>query len=178
MKKLLILTLVLLVAGLTSCEKNAMGVDVNTNIAATSDRIDVNDAEKLRSGADFTTSFYVDIDNEDTHNYLEKIEAVDLSDVVLTFDGLAALADNTTPVALSVIIDDEIVIDIPDFSYDQIAQGEPLKIVDAQKISAIADKLLTEKRVKITVSGSVPTPDPYHFYITFKAKAKISAGVL
>ena len=179
MKKAVLLLFVLSIFSLTSCKKDALDVSFNTNLSATSEQIDVNETVRnTMSGPDYNITFVLDLDNSETHDYLDKLKSIELSDVKLFFDGLAGLAGNTTVVDITITIDNDIVITIPNFSYDLVAQGDPIMISDMQKIKLIADKLLNRKKVNINISSSVPTTDPQHFHISFKAKAKIKAEAL
>ncbi len=178
MKKTVLL-FVFTVLSLTACKKEALDVTFSTDLSATSDQIVVNETVRsAMSGPDYLIDFDLDLDNSDTHDYLDKLKSIDLSNVKLTFDGLSGLAGNTTVVDLTITVDNDIVITIPNFSYDLVAQGDPIMITDTQKIQQIADKLLSQKKVNIKISSRVPTTDPQHFYISFKAKANIKAGAL
>ena len=178
MKKTVLL-FVFTVLSLTACKKDALDVTFSTDLSATSDQIVVNEpARTTMSGPDYEVSFDLDLDNSDTHEYLEKLKSIDLSNVRLYFNGLSGLAGNNTVVDFTITVDNDIVITIQNFSYDLVAQGDPIMITDTQKIEQIADKLLSKKKVNIKISSRVPTNDTQHFNISFKTKANIKAGAL
>ena len=178
MKKTLLL-LLLTFTGLTSCKKDALDVNFSTDLSATSDEIVVNETQRnVMTGQDYSTTFVLDMDNSDTHDYLDQLKSLNLSNVNISFEGLENLAGNNTVVDLTITIDNDIIITIPDFNYDMVAQGEPFAITNMQKIEQIADRLLANKKINIIVSGSIPSGDTFHFYITFSAKADIKASAL
>ena len=178
MKKTVLLLLFVFIS-LSSCKKKDLDVNFSTNLSSTSEQIEVNTTTRnVMTGSPFDTSFVLNLDNSDTHEYLDQLKSIDLSNVNLTFDGLAGLAGNTTVVDLTITFDNDIVINIPNFSFDQVAQGDPIMITDTQKIQQAADRLLNNKKVNITVTGTIPSNDAFQFYITVSAKANIKAGAL
>ncbi len=178
MKKAL-LFFVLTLTGLTSCKKKALDVNFDTNLSATSEEVVVNETTRnAMTGQNYTTTFVLDLDNSDTHGYLDRLKSLDLSNVAVTFDGLENLSGNNTVVELTIAVDNDIIITIPGFNYDMVAQGNPISITDTQKIEQIAGRLLDNKKINITISSRIPSTGTFHFHITFSAKANIKASAI
>ncbi len=178
MNKLIILPLLMILLLMSSCGK-ATDVTFDSQLSQTSDEIVVNEStQNKRVNTPFSTAFVLSLDNSDTHEYLNQLKDLDLSDVNLSFTGLSGLSGNTTVVDLIITVDNQIVITIPNFNFDMVAQGDPIMITDTQKINQIATRLLDNKKINIEISGSIPSTDTYHFQIKFQAKATITADVL
>jgi len=178
MKKFSLSSLFLMLLVMTSCDK-ATEVSFDSQLSQTSDEIAVNESTQNKTtNAPFSTSFVLSLDNSDTHDYLDQLKDLDLSDMKLSFTGLSGLAGNTTVVDLTIIVDNQIVINIPNFNFDMVAQGDPIMITDTQKINQIATRLLDRKKINIEISGSIPSSDTYHFRIKLQAKATITADAL
>ena len=163
---------------MTSCDK-ATEVTFDSQLSQTSDEVAVNETTQNRTtNTAFSTVFVLNLDNSDTHDYLDQLKDLDLSDVNLSFSGLSGLAGNTTVVDLTIIIDNQIVITIPNFNFDMVAQGDPIMINDTQKINQIAARLLDHKKINVEITGSIPSSDTYHFRIKLQTKATITADAL
>jgi len=177
MKKVLLLV-TLVAVSLTSCKKDLTEVTFSTNLSKTSDQIVVNAPTSRAVASNFSTTFVLDLDNADTHDYLDQIEDIDLDDVQMIFQGLSGLAGNQVPTNLTVTINNQITFEFPNFTYDSVAQGDPIMITDNAKIQQVANLLKTAKKITIKVESSIPDTNMYQFNIKFMAKAKITANAL
>jgi len=175
-KVLLLVTLV--AVSLTSCDKDLTEVTFSTNLSKTSDQIVVNAPTNKALDSNFNTTFVLDLDNADTHDYLDKIKDIDLKNVRMTFQGLSGLSGNTTPTVLKITINNEIIFEFNDFKYSDIADGEEFVIDDTQKINRAADLLKSAKKLTIKIEGNIPDTNMYQFFIKFMAKADITANAL
>jgi len=176
MKKLSLLLIIVLTT--ISCDK-LTEVDFDTSLSATSDNVTVNSvASKAVVAGYFETTFVLDLDNADTHDYLDNIKNLDLNEVAISFQGLSALAGNTTQTNLTLIFNNQVTLQFSDFVYADVANGEKYLIKDAQKVSEIAQLLLDSKQLTLTVQGSIPDSAIYNFYIKLTAEATITANVL
>jgi len=177
MKKVLLLV-TLVAVSLSSCKKDLTEVTFSTNLSKTSDQIVVNAPTSKATASNFNTTFVLDLDNADTHNYLDQIKDVDLDDVRITFQGLAGLAGNQVPTNFTITINNQITFDFPNFTYDSVAQGDPIMITDNAKIQRVANLLKTAKKITIKIESYIPDTNMYEFNIKFMAKAKITANAL
>ena len=177
MKKLNVLFVLIMLTAL-SCEK-ATEIDFSTNLSATSDQITVNNAPMRGMVAgQYETTFVLNLDNNDTHKYLDNIKDIDLSEVSLIFQGLSGLAGNQTPTHLKLTFNNQITIEYTDFVYDHVANGQKFQINQSQEIREIAQLLLDRKQLTIKLEGNIPDSATYNFFIKFMAKAKITANAL
>jgi len=177
MKKVLLLV-TLVAVSLTSCKKDLTEVTFSTDLSKTSDQIVVNAPTSRAVASNFDTTFVLDLDNADTHDYLDQIEDIDLDDVQMIFQGLSGLAGNQVPTNLRITINNQITFDFPNFTYDSVAQGDPIMITDNAKIQQVADLLKTAKKITIKVESYIPDTNMYQFNIKFMAKANITANAL
>ena len=177
MKKLFLLAIILLLN--VSCSKEDTEVNFSTNISQTSDEIIVNDTSlRLANNGDFITEFIVDLDNEDTHDYLSKLEDLNLENVRLKFQGLTGLDGNQTPTNLKITFNNQVEINLNNFVYDNVANGQEFRLTETQKIKEAARLLLSNKHLSIKIEGHIPDAATYNFFITFLAKANITAQAL
>ena len=179
MKKLTLLLLTLTLSFM-SCSKDATDVEFTTNLSTTSGEITVND-NTLRTPANdgtFETEFIIDLENEDTREYLDRLKDLELEDVKLTFQGLSGLAGNMTPTHLKISINNQVEINLNDFVYDRVAGGQEFAVNQSQLINEMAEILLNNKKVSVKIEGQIPDTATYHFYITIMAKARITAQAL
>ncbi len=161
-----------------SCEK-ATEVDFSTSLSATSDQISVNNVPMRGMVAgQYETTFVLNLDNNDTHKYLDNIKNLDLNEVSLVFQGLSGLAGNQTPTHLKLTFNNQINLEYTDFVYDHVASGQKFQINQSQKIREIAQLLLDRKQLTIKLEGNIPDSATYNFFIKFMAKAKITANAL
>ncbi len=161
-----------------SCEK-ATEVDFSTSLSATSDQISVNNVPMRGMVAgQYETTFVLNLDNNDTHKYLDNIKNLDLNEVSLVFQGLSGLAGNQTPTHLKLTFNNQINLEYTDFIYDHVASGQKFQINQSQKIREIAQLLLDRKQLTIKLEGNIPDSATYNFFIKFMAKAKITANAL
>lgn len=177
MKKVSLIIL-FIALGLSSCNKKefteeALQFNFNTNLSTTSDEIIVNDPNAPNST--YNTSFILDMNNSDAHQYINRLKDVELSEITFHFHDLYALAGNQTATNLSFTINNQITFDFPNFTYDSVAQGNPVIITDTSKNQQIATLLLQNKQITIEVNGTISDTSPHHFFITIEAKAKITA---
>jgi len=177
MKKVLLLV-TLVAVSLTSCDKDLTEVTFSTDLSKTSDQIVVNAPTNRAVASNFNTTFVLDLNNADTHDYLDKIEDIDLEDVRMIFQGLSSLSGNTTPTVLKITINNDIIFEFNDFKYSDIANGQEFFIDDTQKINRAADLLKTAKKLTIKIEGNIPDTNMYQFFIKFMAKANITANAL
>ncbi len=178
MRKIIFLISILLIV--SACDK-IDDVSFETNLSQQSSEIVVNDdvpRSKINYYPTYNAEFDLSLDNADTHDYLNKLKEIDLSNVQFSFEGLNALAGNTDPVDLTIIIDNETVLSLSDFSYDTVAQGDPIMLTDITKINMIANNLLQNKKLHVQILSSIPSLDLLRFYINFNVHAKITANVL
>jgi len=162
-----------------SCNKKVTEVEFSTGLSVTSDEISVNDtASRAISSGDFIAEFTLDLENDETREYLDKIENIDLENVRLSFQGLAGLAGNQTPTHLKISFDNEVIFEWNNFIWDNVAGGEEFLITQTDKIREVADILQHRKKVNIKVEGQIPDTDTYHFFITLMAQANITAKAL
>ena len=174
MKKLSLF--IVLIMAFASCDTDLADVHFSIEISATSDPITVNES---KGGANaFLAEFEIDLANIDTDKYLDYIEEIDLEDVSLVFNGLEDLAGNQEITTLIITIDNDIVFTFENFTYDQIANGSPLNIEDAQKLDQLAELLKTKIKIPIRIEGEIPDFDYHQFTVTFKAIANITASAL
>ncbi len=171
------LILLFIALGLTSCKKDALDVSFNSNLSATSDEVVVNDGTRVATSP-YSTTYELDLKNTDTQDYLDRLKDVSLSDVKFYFNGLAALAGNQVPTNLSITINNQITFEFANFTYDGVAQGDPIMITDTAKIKQVAELLLQNKKVTIDVNGAIPDTAAHHFFIKMMAKAHITAKAL
>jgi len=170
---LLFLTLVL-----SSCDKDATEVNFTTNISATSDDIAVNETSMKTNSNHYDVEFEVNLENEDTQEYLDKIKDIDIQELNLIFNGLEDLAGNQTPTNLKITIDNNIVFEYNGFKYDLVASGEKFQIENTDKIKEVAELLQNKKKVTVRIEGVIPDMNFHQFTITVDALAKITADVL
>ncbi len=179
MKKLFILLVVAL--SLSACDKDLLETSFTTDLSVTSDEIVVGDTpintQKIFQ-VPYETEFTLDLSNPDTQEYLDRIKEIDLSEAKLNFLGLESLSGNTASYELYILFDNQYLIQIPNFNFDMVAQGDPIMITDQETINNVADILLNRKKVQIKVYGYLPANDIYRFHIRFSTKAKITAKVL
>ena len=178
MKKLSLLSLLMMLFVMSSCDK-VTEVTFDSQLSQTSDEVAVNESTHNRTAnTPFSTAFVLSLDNSDTHDYLDQLKDLELSNLNLSFTGLSGLTGNTTVVDLTITVDNQIVITIPNFNFDMVAQGDPFMITDTQKINQIASRLLDHKKINVEIRGSIPSSDTYHFRIKLQAKATITADAL
>jgi len=170
---LLFLTLVF-----SSCKKDATEVNFTTNISATSDDIVVNETSMKTNSNHYDVEFEVNLENEDTQEYLDKIKDIDIQELNLIFNGLEDLAGNQTPTNLKITIDNNIVFEYNGFKYDLVASGEKFQIENTDKIKEVAELLQNKKKVTVRIEGVIPDMNFHQFTITVDALAKITADVL
>ncbi len=175
MKKIFLL---LVIFHLTSCEKKIGEIDFTTNLSKTSDEIIVNNSPQRNLAGNFETSFVLDLSNENTKDYLNKLKDLDFEEVFLSFEGLNALSGNRTSTRLSIDFNHQVQIVVGDFKYDEVANGQKFRLEQTQALEEVAQILLNNKQVRITIKGNIPDTAVYHFYIKFLGKAHITAGIL
>ncbi len=177
MKKFSLLVLSMLF--LSACDK-VTDVDFSTSISKKSDAIVVNDPNRSvnNNTGVYETEFVIDLDNPDTHDYLDRINDIDLSGVRLIFEGLSSLSGNQTPTALKITINNQLVFEYNNFTYNNVANGQDFMIEDASKINELAQMLQSQNRLTVKIEGLIPDTAMYQFYITFKANANITASAL
>ncbi len=176
MKNFILLSL--LVLTFASCSKDVLDVEFSTTLSQTSDEISVNETASRVAGGSFSTEFVLDLSNQDTQPYLNKIKEITLQDVVLTFQGLEALAGNQTATNLTITFDDQIVIELNDFVFGNVAAGQDFILNESAKINEAAGLLLQNKKLNVKVEGVIPDSAVYHFFITLNTTAKITANPL
>jgi len=177
MKKLSLIVL-FIALGFTSCKKDIADVSFNSNLSATSNEVVVNDVTRSAATTPYSTSYELDLKNSDTEDYLNKLKEIKLSDVKFYFEGLAALAGNQVPTDLSFTINNQITFEFPGFTYDGVAQGDPIMITDTAKVQQIAELLLQNKKITVSVNGVIPDAAAHHFFVKIMAKANITAKAL
>ncbi len=163
---------ILLVFGYTSCDKldELTEVDFNTSIT---ERIAVN----VDAGENvvLNNSVMVNIDNPDTHDYLNKIKNVTINSLtykVVSFDGdfngmmtANLIADGVTLAThTDVLVSDEIEV--------------LYSIDDTAKLTAIATKLKNKADVVMEVTGTATSEVGMYFQIEVTLNLKVTADAL
>ena len=163
---------ILLVFGYTSCDKldELTEVDFNTSVT---ERITVN----VDAGENvvLNNSVMVNIDNPDTHDYLNKIKNVTINSLtykVVSFDGdfngmmtANLIADGVTLAThTDVLVSDEIEV--------------LYSIDDTAKLTAIATKLKNKADVVMEVTGTATSEVGMYFQIEVTLNLKVTADAL
>jgi len=160
-----------------SCDKEVTGITYVTHLKATTDEITVNDTQNNNSNL-FDIEFDVNLENEDTREYLDQIKNFELEKISLFFHGLDSLAENQTPTHLKITIDNDIVFDYSDFKYSMIANGNPFVINDTEKLNEVAELLYNNKFIHVKIEGEIPDTQYYQFFIEIDVLAKMEVDAL
>jgi len=178
MKKIFLLFITLW--SLTSCSKDLLDVEFTTHLSQTSEEITVNNIGSRNAiGGTFTTEFTLDLsNNQDVEPYLNKIKEINLQDLSLSFQGLENLSENQIATRLEITFDNQISIDIDNFIFSNVANGQEYILTQTTQINEVAQLLLQNKKLNIKIEGNIPDTAIYHFFITLNATANITANPL
>ncbi|WP_372752630.1 hypothetical protein [Labilibaculum sp.] len=176
MKKTLLI-LFAIVTGFTSCDKvNDLKTKEFYDIELSKETvITVNTAEAVSIKADEAYAFSETInlnlsDIDDIKDYLNKLEDVDVTSVNCEITGLSGGEIQT------------LIISVPDlnfeFEFTEVSENQSLFVnFTAVQLDAIADALLKNKTLKITISGTV-SEQPSSFTIETLALVDVEVEVV
>lgn len=106
-------------------------------------------------------------DNRDLEDYLDNIKNIDLKSLVVTVNGLGP-----AQVLNTISIEAEGVGVMATYSNITAEANSFTPDVDKKKLTAAADKLLTDKKLTFTVNGTISGPLAFFVRLTFDAVIK------
>lgn len=164
------LAVALLVFGFTSCDELDDLTDVDFNTSVT-ERITVS----LDDNEALNNSVAINIDNNDTHDYLSKIKSVKINS--LTYKVMNFSGDTSGRITANFIADGVTLATHTDVVvYDEI--GVVYSIEDTAKLSAIAKKLKGGSNVTMSVTGTSINEGGMDFLIEITLNLKVTAEAL
>jgi len=166
------LTVLLLFVGYTSCDELDKLTDVDFNTTVT-ERIIVN----VDGGVDvlLNSNVLVNIDNEDTHDYLSKIEKVEINSLdykVINFFGDNVGVITADLIADSAILDTHTAVTV----FNEV--GVIYSIVDTATLNTIANKLKNGGNVNFAINGISTCEGGMNFEIEITLNLTITADAL
>jgi len=172
MRNTIKLLVVLLIAfTFNSCDdvKDLADVDFSTTIK---ENIDVSISESQEYISDEIT---LNIDNTDTHDYLDKLKSVKIKKLTYRYKNFSGNEDCSMNVEIST---DNVVFETKEFFIKQdVDNGTIYEITDVDKINAMATALKNNKEVSFKMEGEV-TNGAANFTIEVTAELDIIANPL
>lgn len=155
-----------------SCDDTTSLADIEFSTSLTKNV----DVQIIESQVTFNKDFEIELDNDETHNYLSKIKSVAIDNFTykfIDFTGNEDCALNNMQ-----IIVNEVILDSRDFEIKQSADdGTVFSITDESKLSEVAALLLTNQKITLNFGGDVEN-GPANFKAEIKLDLTIVANPL
>ena len=173
MKNLLVIPVFILTTFFTSCDKIKDAADVDFNTTITGDIfVSINDPDNL-----YDDSVILSLSNDDTKDYLDKIESVEIKK--LTYTLVNFTGDSAGKISGNLLADGIILHSVSDLN---VANASSLvtvfEVTDPSLLNNAAAALLTNKVLFLQAKGSAVHSGSMSFIVRVKVDLKVKANAL